>query len=97
LALALSGTLGAVPRAYHRLCCRIFGMNVVVRGTPSPTHPTLFVSNHSSYFDIDRPGVAVQLFLHRQVGHDHLAAGRQAGEAAAQRLRRPQAGQCRRA
>jgi 1-acyl-sn-glycerol-3-phosphate acyltransferase len=52
VALALSGTLGAVPRPYHRLCCRIFGINVVVRGTPSPTHPTLFVSNHSSYFDI---------------------------------------------
>jgi 1-acyl-sn-glycerol-3-phosphate acyltransferase len=41
-----------LPRWYHGLSCRIFGMNVVVRGKPSPTHPTLFVSNHSSYFDI---------------------------------------------
>ena len=53
LALALSGPLSAnFPRLYHGWCCRIFGMNVIVRGTPSPTHPTLFVSNHSSYFDI---------------------------------------------
>jgi 1-acyl-sn-glycerol-3-phosphate acyltransferase len=41
-----------LPRWYHALACRIFGMKIVVRGTPSPTHPTLFVSNHSSYFDI---------------------------------------------
>ena len=27
-------------------------MKIVVRDKPSPTHPTLFVSNHSSYFDI---------------------------------------------
>jgi lyso-ornithine lipid O-acyltransferase len=53
LALALNGPLSAnLPRRYHRWCCRIFGMNIVVRGKPSPTHPTLFVSNHSSYFDI---------------------------------------------
>jgi lyso-ornithine lipid O-acyltransferase len=41
-----------LPRWYHGWACRIFGMKIVVRGTPSPTHPTLFVSNHSSYFDI---------------------------------------------
>lgn len=41
-----------LPRLYHRWSCRIFGFKIVVRGTPSPTHPTLFVSNHSSYFDI---------------------------------------------
>jgi len=53
LALALKLPLGAdLPRWYHGWSCRIFGMNIVVRGKPSPTHPTLFVSNHSSYFDI---------------------------------------------
>jgi len=53
LALALNGPLSAdLPRRYHGWCCRIFGIKIVVRGKPSPTHPTLFVSNHSSYFDI---------------------------------------------
>jgi 1-acyl-sn-glycerol-3-phosphate acyltransferase len=41
-----------LPRWYHGWSCRILGMKVVVRGKPSPTHPTLFVSNHSSYFDV---------------------------------------------
>lgn len=41
-----------LPIWYHGWACRILGMKIVVRGKPSPTHPTLFVSNHSSYFDI---------------------------------------------
>jgi 1-acyl-sn-glycerol-3-phosphate acyltransferase len=41
-----------LPRWYHGWSCRIFGFNIIVRGKPSPTHPTLFVSNHSSYFDV---------------------------------------------
>jgi 1-acyl-sn-glycerol-3-phosphate acyltransferase len=41
-----------LPRWYHGWACWILGLKVVVRGKPSPTHPTLFVSNHSSYFDI---------------------------------------------
>jgi 1-acyl-sn-glycerol-3-phosphate acyltransferase len=41
-----------LPRWYHGWSCWIFGMKIVVRGKPSPTHPTLFVSNHSSYFDV---------------------------------------------
>jgi 1-acyl-sn-glycerol-3-phosphate acyltransferase len=40
------------PKVYHGLACRILGIDIVVRGTPSEVHPTLFVSNHSSYFDI---------------------------------------------
>jgi len=53
LALALNLPMAAdLPRRYHGWSCRIFGINIVVRGKPSPTHPTLFVSNHSSYFDI---------------------------------------------
>ena len=52
--LALGGrTMGVVPKAYHRWSCRILGIDIAVRGTPSAVHPTLFVSNHSSYFDIE--------------------------------------------
>jgi 1-acyl-sn-glycerol-3-phosphate acyltransferase len=40
------------PEVYHGLACRILGIDIVVRGTPSKVHPTLFVSNHSSYLDI---------------------------------------------
>jgi 1-acyl-sn-glycerol-3-phosphate acyltransferase len=54
LAVALKLPLAAnLPRWYHGWTCWIFGMDIIVRGTPSPTHPTLFVSNHSSYFDIE--------------------------------------------
>jgi 1-acyl-sn-glycerol-3-phosphate acyltransferase len=44
--------VSTLPVWYHSRACRVLGMRIVVRGTPSPTHPTLFVSNHSSYFDI---------------------------------------------
>jgi len=40
------------PRVYHRYCCRVFGFDVQLRGTVSTAHPTLFVSNHTSYIDI---------------------------------------------
>ncbi|WP_207480575.1 lysophospholipid acyltransferase family protein [Arenibaculum pallidiluteum] len=40
------------PRAYHRLCARIIGLRVQTTGAPAQVHPTLFVSNHSSYLDI---------------------------------------------
>src|SRR5258708_38272090 len=41
-----------LPRVYHALCRRIFGMRVAISGTLSEEHPTLFVSNHASYLDI---------------------------------------------
>lgn len=41
-----------LPRAYHRLCWRILGFRVEVKGSPSPRHPTLFAANHVSYTDI---------------------------------------------
>ncbi|HEX4504556.1 MAG TPA: lysophospholipid acyltransferase family protein [Alphaproteobacteria bacterium] len=44
--------VATLPLWYHGWACWILGMRIVVRGKPSPTHPTLFVSNHSSYFDI---------------------------------------------
>ncbi|HWA50318.1 MAG TPA: lysophospholipid acyltransferase family protein [Dongiaceae bacterium] len=42
----------ALPQIYHRMCCRIMGLRVRVVGRPSPARPTLFVSNHVTYFDI---------------------------------------------
>ena len=40
------------PRHYHRLCCRIMGIRIVVTGRRSKSRPTLYVANHSSYLDI---------------------------------------------
>lgn len=42
----------SLPHWYHRQLCRICGFRVLRRGKVSQAHPTLFVSNHSSYFDI---------------------------------------------
>ncbi len=41
-----------IPLFYHRLCCRIFGLSVEVRGRVAAERPVLFASNHSSYLDI---------------------------------------------
>jgi 1-acyl-sn-glycerol-3-phosphate acyltransferase len=42
-----------LPRFYHRVCCRILGIDVQCRGEPSRDHPVLFVANHTSYLDIE--------------------------------------------
>jgi lyso-ornithine lipid O-acyltransferase len=52
LVLVRSPLAVRLPRAYHRLCRRIFGVRVAVSGAQSDVHPTLFVSNHVSYLDI---------------------------------------------
>ena len=54
---ALAVTMGwrlreALPLFYHRTCCRIFGIDVEVRGERATTRPVLFASNHTSYLDI---------------------------------------------
>lgn len=41
-----------VPIHYHRICCRIMGLDISASGARSMSRPTLFVSNHSSYLDI---------------------------------------------
>ncbi len=41
-----------IPVLYHRVVCRVIGLDVVKRGTVSEDHPTLFVGNHCSYLDI---------------------------------------------
>jgi len=49
-----------LPSAYHRVCCHIFGFHLETYGTRSVHRPTLFVSNHVSYFDITILGAALE-------------------------------------
>ncbi|MEQ8357374.1 MAG: lysophospholipid acyltransferase family protein [Kiloniellaceae bacterium] len=49
-----------LPVWYHRRACRILGVKVERRGRPSRRHPTLFVANHVSYFDIEALGTLVE-------------------------------------
>ncbi|MBL0339337.1 MAG: 1-acyl-sn-glycerol-3-phosphate acyltransferase [Rhodospirillaceae bacterium] len=44
--------LGAFAVFYHRICCRILGIYISIKGQPSPHRPTLYVANHTSYVDI---------------------------------------------
>jgi 1-acyl-sn-glycerol-3-phosphate acyltransferase len=56
-ALAVGSRLAIkLPRFYHRWSARFLGLNVVARGRPSAARPTLFVANHTSYFDIEVMG-----------------------------------------
>lgn len=48
------------PSAYHRLICRVMGIRLVRRGTLSAHRPTLFISNHTSYLDIEIMGAAIE-------------------------------------
>jgi lyso-ornithine lipid O-acyltransferase len=48
-----------IPRIYHRAVCRILGLRVRTRGQVSNTRPTLFVSNHASYIDIEVLGALI--------------------------------------
>lgn len=41
------------PQWYHKRCMRLLGLRAETHGTPSSTHPTLFVANHVSYLDIE--------------------------------------------
>lgn len=41
-----------LPRLWHRMICRAFGIRVEVIGTPHITGQTIFVGNHMSYLDI---------------------------------------------
>lgn len=55
VALALKHELStALPRAYHRMVCRVLGIRVIVRGGAlASARPLLVVGNHSSYLDIE--------------------------------------------
>ncbi len=48
-----------LPRLYHRLVCRVLGLRVRVQGRLSTARPTLFVSNHASYIDIEVLGAII--------------------------------------
>ena len=48
-----------LPRFYHRLCTRILGFRVVVRGRRLTESPVLYVCNHVSYLDITILGSVV--------------------------------------
>ena len=41
-----------LPLWYHKQCCRILGFRIERAGSQSAAHPTLYVANHASYFDI---------------------------------------------
>lgn len=41
-----------IPILYHRGNLRLFRVDLLVEGRINATRPTLFISNHSSYFDI---------------------------------------------
>jgi 1-acyl-sn-glycerol-3-phosphate acyltransferase len=60
MALALgSDYRRRIPSFYHRVNCRILGLDVKVLGVPSSSHPVLFVVNHSSYLDISVLGALI--------------------------------------
>ncbi len=40
-----------IPMYYHRLCLKLFGVRVELRGMPTSSRPLLFVANHSSWLD----------------------------------------------
>ena len=42
-----------LPHHYHRIVCRILGLELETLGVVSPVQPTLFVANHVSYLDIE--------------------------------------------
>jgi 1-acyl-sn-glycerol-3-phosphate acyltransferase len=48
------------PQRYHRVICRVLGIRLVHRGARSAHRPTLFVSNHTSYLDIEIMGAAIE-------------------------------------
>jgi 1-acyl-sn-glycerol-3-phosphate acyltransferase len=50
----------SLPRLYHRGCCRIIGIELVVRGEQVAGKPMLFVANHASYLDITVLGALIR-------------------------------------
>ncbi|MDE2227533.1 MAG: 1-acyl-sn-glycerol-3-phosphate acyltransferase [Alphaproteobacteria bacterium] len=59
LLLLRSPLADRLPLAYHRLVCHILGIMIERRGDVSPTRPTLFVANHTSYLDIEVLGASI--------------------------------------
>jgi 1-acyl-sn-glycerol-3-phosphate acyltransferase len=59
LALGARRLRERVPCFFHRTCLRVLGMRIEQHGAPAAARPTLFVSNHSSYFDITVLGALI--------------------------------------
>ena len=49
-----------LPRFYHRWTCRILGIRITTDGAMSRRKPTLFISNHISYVDIEVLGALIE-------------------------------------
>jgi 1-acyl-sn-glycerol-3-phosphate acyltransferase len=56
LTLRIQPVIRWMPVVYHRIVCFILGIKVRVHGVRSDVTPTLFVSNHVSYLDIEVMG-----------------------------------------
>jgi 1-acyl-sn-glycerol-3-phosphate acyltransferase len=41
-----------IPKTYHRIMRRLLGLNISVKGCPSPSRPLCLVANHTSWLDI---------------------------------------------
>jgi 1-acyl-sn-glycerol-3-phosphate acyltransferase len=54
-----SSARNRLPVIYHRVCARVLGFRIEVRGAMSDARPTLFVANHSSYLDVIVLGAAI--------------------------------------
>jgi 1-acyl-sn-glycerol-3-phosphate acyltransferase len=53
LAVAMKWPLReSLPVFYHSVCCRLWGMTIVVKGEVAKDRPLLLISNHTSYLDI---------------------------------------------
>jgi len=50
----------AFPQFYHRIVLRILGIKLDIRGCPSRKRPCIYVSNHSSYLDIEILGALIR-------------------------------------
>lgn len=48
-----------LPLVYHRVVCRLLGIEIEIRGEASTARPTLFVANHTSYLDIEILGASI--------------------------------------
>lgn len=61
--LVLSFTRGPaslrLPALFHRLCCRVLGIQVEVRGVPVAATQAVFISNHLSHLDVSVIGSVV--------------------------------------
>lgn len=61
LLIAINSPLARrLPRAYHRWTTRILGFRIKVKGSISPSEPTLFIANHTSYIDIEILGGLIE-------------------------------------